>query len=406
MKKFVNVAVVGLGGRGTFYACEILTQFNPSEVKIAAVCDLYPDRVERAANAIEQKLGYRPFETVDYRDILKMDEVNAVVVTSSWESHVEICLASMKAGKACAIEVGGAYSVDDCYELVKVYEETGVPVTMLENCCYDRKELMLLNMVRKGLFGDIIHCRGGYCHDLRSEISFGRENRHYRLNNYLYRNCENYPTHEIGPIASILDINRGNRFTSLVSVSSKSLGLHRFLEKEKGEKYDLTSKEFMQGDVVDTIIKCANGQTVSLTLETTLPRAYSRQFEVHGTKGIYMEDNNSVFLDTEEFRSKDFSWRGEWNNFEKFREEYEHPIWKQYLKEGVKAGHGGMDWLVMSNFIKCVANDLPIQTDVYDMATWMAITPLSEISIKESRFVDFPDFTHGRWKDRKNDLFE
>ncbi|MBO4356265.1 MAG: Gfo/Idh/MocA family oxidoreductase [Clostridia bacterium] len=405
MKKTINVAVIGLGGRGSFYATYILTQYGNDSVRITALCDLYQDRVDHVAEEIEKKTGVKPFRTLDYRDILRMKDVDAVVVTSSWESHVEICLNAMEAGIPCAIEVGGAYSVEDCFKLVETHERTGVPVTMLENCCYGRNELMLLNMVRKGVLGEVIHCRGGYCHDLRGEISFGRENRHYRLNNYMNRNCENYPTHEIGPIASVLDINRGNRFTSLVSVASKSEGLNRFLEKEKGPSYDLTSKHFAQGDVVNTLITCANGQTVSITLETTLPRPYSRQFEVHGTGGTYIEDNNSVFLDNEEYRKKDFAWSHEWNNLEKLREEYEHPMWKKYLEEGVKGGHGGMDWLVMSEFINCVKAGKQMPTDVYDMATWMAITPLSEISIRDKTFVEFPDFTSGKWKNRKNDLF-
>jgi hypothetical protein len=137
----------------------------------------------------------------------------------------------MKAGKYVGVEVGGAYSVDDCWRLVRTYEETGVPCMLMENCCYGRQELLVLNMVKQGLFGDIVHCQGGYRHDLREEITNGRENRHYRLRNYMNRNCENYPTHELGPIAKILGINRGNRMVSLVSMSSQAKGLHEYIQK-------------------------------------------------------------------------------------------------------------------------------------------------------------------------------
>lgn len=405
MKNSLDVAVIGLGERGSFYATKLLPQFGNDTLRIVALCDLYEDRVQDACKKIEEKTGVHPFCTLDYHNIMSRNDIDAVFVITSWDSHAEITIAAMEAGFPVACEVGGAITVDDCFNLVACYERTRTPVMMLENCCFDRNELMVLNMVRQGLFGDIIHCRGGYCHDLRSEISFGRENRHYRLNNYLYRNCENYPTHEIGPIASILDINRGNRFTSLYSVASKSLGLHRYLEHEKGNDYDLTGATFAQGDVVSTLLTCENGQTVEITLETTLPRPYSRHFEVHGTSGMYVEDNNSIYLDTAEYAKKEWSWKDEWNNAEKLREQYDHPIWKRYVEEGVKQGHGGMDWLVASAFVDCVKNDKPMPIDVYDMATWTVITPLSEKSIREGIRVDFPDFTNGEWKNRRNDRF-
>ena len=175
----------------------------------------------------------------------------------------------------------------------------------------------------------------------RDEIGFGRENRHYRFRNYLSRNCENYPTHELGPIANVLNLNRGNRMLSLVSVASKSVGLHDYLLREKGPDYDASSMRFAQGDVVTTIIRCANGETICLTLDTTLPRAYSRAFHVQGTRGMYMEDNRSIFIDGKD-NAYDFKWKERWNSIEEYREEYEHPLWRHFLTEGIHGGHDGM----------------------------------------------------------------
>lgn len=224
---------------------------------------------------------------------------------------------------------------------------------MLENCCYGRDELMVRNMVEQGVFGEIVHCQGGYHHDLRHEISFGRENRHYRLDNYKNRNCENYPTHELGPIAKVLKINHGNRMVSLSSVASKSRGLNDYLKREKGDEYDITNYPFAQGDVVTTTIRCAHGETIVLTLDTTLPRAYSRGFHIQGTRAMYMEDNRSLFIDGVH-NQYDFCWKDQWNNVEEYRDQYEHPIWKQYLAEGIKGGHNGMDWLVFRAFFESV----------------------------------------------------
>ena len=399
MKEKLNIGFIGLGGRGTGLLQDIV--LPREEISVLAVCDKYEDRRENGAKMVREKKGNDPLCTADYREVLAIEAIDAVIVATSWADHLPIVIAAMKAGKYVATEVGGAYSLDECWELVRTHEETGVPCMMLENCCYDRNELMVLNMVKQGIFGEIVHCQGGYRHDLRDEVSFGRENRHYRLVNYMNRNCENYPTHELGPIAKILNINRGNRMLTLNSIASKSAGLHQFLLDKKGEEYDLTNAEWTQGDVVTTVIKCAHGQTIVLTLDTTLPRWYSRGFHIQGTKAMFDEDNRSIFIDGEH-NKYDFDWSSQWNNVEQFREKYEHPIWKQYLSDGVTGGHGGIDWLVFSAFFDAVKKGTQTPIDVYDMAAWMCITPLSAQSIAMGGApVAIPDFTNGRWINRE-----
>ncbi len=399
MKEKLNIGFIGLGGRGTGLLQDIV--LPREEISVLAVCDKYEDRRENGAKMVKEKKGNEPLCTADYREVLAIEAIDAVIVATSWADHLSIVIDAMKAGKYVATEVGGAYSVDECWELVRTHEETGVPCMMLENCCYDRNELMVLNMVKQGIFGEIVHCQGGYRHDLRDEVSFGRENRHYRLVNYMNRNCENYPTHELGPIAKILNINRGNRMLTLNSIASKSAGLHQFLLDKKGTEYDLTNAEWTQGDVVTTVIKCAHGQTIVLTLDTTLPRWYSRGFHIQGTKAMFDEDTRSIFIDGEH-NKYDFDWSSQWKNVEEFREKYEHPIWKQYLSEGVTGSHGGIDWLVFSAFFDAVKKGTQTPIDVYDMAAWMCITPLSAQSIAMGGApVAIPDFTNGRWINRE-----
>ena len=222
MSREIRIGLIGLGNRGISLLEQVIL---PQKVCVAAVCDNYEDRRNAAAKLITDAGQGEPLKTDDYKKILEMPEIDAVMITAAWETHVPIACEAMKAGKYAGFEVGGAYSLDDCWKLVHVYEETGVPCMMMENCCYGRNELMVLNMVRQGLFGQIVHCEGGYRHDLREEVSTGREKRHYRFRNYLNRNCENYPTHELGPICNVLDIGHGNRMVSLVSVASKAAGL-------------------------------------------------------------------------------------------------------------------------------------------------------------------------------------
>jgi len=392
----IKIGYVGLGGRGQgLLKGVVLAQGE----LVTAVCDPYEDRAEQGADMVVEAGQERPKVYKDHSDLIKDENVNTVIIASAWESHVEIAIAAMKAGKAVAMEVGGAYTLQQCYDLVNTYEETGTPFMFLENCCFGRREMMVLNMVQQGVLGEVVHCSGGYHHDLRYEISYGRENRHYRLRNYLTRNCENYPTHELGPIAKVLNINRGNRMLTLSSTASKAAGLQEYVRQNKPDDEFLKDKTFAQGDVVTTVIKCANGETIVLTLDTTLPRYYSRGFTVRGTKGMYEEATDSVFMDTEEDRKYDFNWRKNFvGNAEKYQEEYDHPVWKRYLEEGVKGGHDGMDWLEFEIFFKALKNGEPMPVDVYDCASWIAITVLSEMSIaKGGAVVDVPDFTNGKW---------
>jgi predicted dehydrogenase len=403
MKDIVNIGIIGLGGRGIslMEACVLPRK----DVRVLAVCDPYEDRRLDAAARVEKAGQGRPFVTGNYREVLDLKNLDAVLISTGWTPHIEIACAAMKAGLYTAVEVGGAYSIDDCWRMVHTREETGTQCMFLENCCFGRYELMVLNMVRQGLFGEIIHCQGGYRHDLRGEVSGGWENRHYRKDNYLLRNCENYPTHELGPIAGVLDINRGNRMVRLNSVSSKAAGLHEYILKHKGADSPDAKLKFAQGDVVTTIIQCARGETIVLTLDTTLPRAYSRAFHVQGTKGMFSEDNMTVFLDGEHDKYE-FNGRGLWGNAETYLEKYEHPIWKRYREEGVQGGHDGMDWLEFSAFFKAVREDTDVPIDIYDMASWMSISALSEDSIALGGApVTIPDFTNGKWITRTDKPF-
>ena len=289
--------MVGLGARGNGLLKAVLLEMP--NIEIVHVCDLYQDRVDSVVALVKEKMGNTPLGTVNATDVFADPNVDAVIISSSWESHIPLAIECMEAGKICGVEVAGAYTIEQCWELVHTYERTKTPIMMLENCCYGRTELMIYNMVKSGVFGEIVHCDGGYCHDLRDEISEGIENRHYRLRNYINRNCENYPTHELGPIAKLLDINNGNRMLSLTATASGAKGLHEYIIAEKGADDPLASVEFAQGDVFTTVIKCAKGQTIVLTLDTTLPRTYSRGFTVRGTKGAYFGETDSIFLDSQ-----------------------------------------------------------------------------------------------------------
>lgn len=391
IKNALKVGVIGLGERGYSTLAGVLCDMD--SICITYVCDVFEDRALRGQQIVSEKKGYTPKCTTDYRTLIEDADVEAVVIASAWENHIPAAIAAMRAGKYVGCEVGGAYSINDCWELVRTYEETGRHCMLLENCCFGRDELMVLRMVRQGLFGKIAACEGGYHHDLRYEITHGEENRHYRLRNYKNRCCENYPTHELGPIAKVLGINRGNRMLSLTSMASGAWGLNAYAREQENVNPNLRTARFAQGDIIKTNILCAGGELITLTLDTSLPRHYSRGFTVRGTKGSYTELTKAVFLD-----SLGESGNGLYDNLDQYRQEWEHPVWQRYLQEGVKGGHDGMDWLVYSAFIEGILNDRQPVIDTYDMASWMAITPLSEQSILQGgQPMDIPDFTRGQW---------
>ncbi|GIO89466.1 MULTISPECIES: Gfo/Idh/MocA family oxidoreductase [Paenibacillus] len=388
----LRLGFIGLGKRGKSLL-ELLVEMP--DVEIAAISDLYEDRLEEAARVVTDMGRPAPASCSDYREVIGREDVEAVIIASSWTSHSEIAIAAMQVGKPVASEVGGAASLEECWQLVRTYEATGTPCMLLENCCYGREEMALLHMVRQGVFGELIHCQGAYGHDLRDEVAKGIENRHYRIHNYLRRNGDVYPTHGLGPAAKLLNINRGNRMTKLSSMATKSRGVRDWARRHLGEDHPVARTEMALGDVVTTMIQCANGETILLTHDTSLPRPYSRGGRVQGTRGIWMEDGGVIHL---EGRSP----LHEWEPFEHYLQEYEHPLWTEYMQDGVRGGHGGMDYLCLRAFVESVLQEREMPIDVYDMASWMAVTALSEQSIETgSAAVAIPDFTNGKWMNRE-----
>lgn len=408
MKKEVyNFAVIGLGHRGVGLMKSVL--FTLPDVKVIALCDSYDDRPKQYCPDVKEKYGEEPFLTTNFEEVLKLKNIDAVLVSTSWEDHLKVACRAMEEGIAVAMEVGASYSEEELWHLVDTWERTKTPFMFMENCCFDKHELMATKMARDGFFGEIVHMAGSYSHDLRKEISSGNINRHYRLRNYIARNCDNYPTHEIGPIAKILNINRGNRFVSLVSIASKSRGLHEYIKNNLDTYKELENVVFNQGDVVNTLITCENGETIAIKLDTTLPRSYNRNFTVEGTKAMYEGATHSVFVDGE----KENYFTEEWykdniKNGEKYEEKYLPDFWKTITNEILIAGHGGMDYFEFRYFVDCLKENKVPLLDVYDAATWMIISVLSEKSIKEGGTPQkFPDFTRGAWKTREpKDVFD
>ncbi|MBQ5926822.1 MAG: Gfo/Idh/MocA family oxidoreductase [Clostridia bacterium] len=398
----VRVGVIGIGARGVvllhaMLACE--------ECEVTAVCEVYDDRLQNGVDIVKEKRNVTPKAYKNYKELIDDENVDAVVITASWEEHVPMAVYSMKAKKYTAVEVGGAYDLEDCWQLVRTYEETGTPIMMLENCCFDKFELLSTSLARAGKLGRVVYCHGAYAHELRGDLLGSYKNRHYRLTDYRYRNCENYPTHELGPIAKLLNINRGNKMLMLSSVATKGgIALEEAARSPQSPDPSLVNVPMAQGDIVVTTITCTNGEVITLRLDTTLPRHYSREFTVRGTKGLCMQETNMVLLEgtdnMHEFFEPALTAEKHLNNAEKYKE-YLPKIWRDITPEEKELGHGGMDYLEFKAFFDAILNGKEMPIDVYDVASWMCITPLSEQSIAQGGAPQaIPDFTRGRWMRR------
>ena len=400
--KKVGFAIIGLGPRGRTLLPTLLELQSNNEVEVTAVCDVRQDRLDQFMSIFDERKVKRPKCYHNYHELLEDPSVDGLLVPTSWNSHLKIARDAMRKGKYVGIEVGGAATIDELWEIVHASESTGVSCMMLENCCSARNELMVMNMVRQGLFGELVYCSCGYEHDLRSELAPEFEARKERVVHNMCRNGDLYPTHGLGPIAKILGINRGNRFLTLTSHATKACGMTEAMQRYIGK-----SPRFNCGDMITTIIHCANGENITLTRSVSLPRPYSRSCRVQGTKGIWLEDAKSLFIEGISPTKQGIDIAGdpyeyhEWTPIESFYEKYDHPIWKDYCKN-IIGGHSGMDALILRAFADAIRRHIPTPIDVYDCAAWMCITCLSEDSIAMGGHpVPIPDFTNGKWIDRE-----
>lgn len=410
----LKLAIIGVGERGSMHLNLLLKR---DDVDVVGVCDVDEKVIEKAKRYISKsgkKMAQFFTEGTDaWKKMLEIKGgIDGIVIATPWEYHKEMIISSIESGiKYVGTEVMLGITLQDHWDVVKAAEKYNAHVMMLENVCYRRDVMAALNMVRQGLFGEMIHLQGGYQHDLR-EVKFndgihpyghgvefgekGYSEAHWRTEHSVHRNGDLYPTHGIGPIAHYININRGNRFLTLSSLSSKSRGLHNHIVKGGGENHPNAKVHFKLGDVVTTSISCANGESILLQHDTSLPRPYSLGFRVQGTEGLWMDVNNGIYLQGKTAKDE------EWDDAKIWFDKYDHPLWARWSKDTTGAGHGGMDFFVIHSFIESIKRNVPTPMDVYDAATWSAITPLSEQSIElGNETIDFPDFTGGKWMYRK-----
>ncbi|MEJ2594962.1 MAG: Gfo/Idh/MocA family oxidoreductase [bacterium] len=410
-KSKLKLGFIGVGLRGTGHLRNALRR---NDVEITAICDIDPGRIELckddingAGKKVPAIFGKDPY---DYRNLLEMDEIDAVIISTPWLWHTLMSVDAMKAGKYAGVEVSAAMTLEECWDLVNTHEATGTHLMILENVNYRRDVMAVLNMVRQGIFGELIHFRCGYQHDLRAVkfnngkqpygggVEFGEKaisEAAWRTQHSLKRNADLYPTHGVGPVAVYSDINRGNRFVSLTSHATKSRGLHNYIVENGGKDHPNAKLEWKLGDVVTTTIETANGETIIVTHDTNLPRPYSLGFRVQGTRGLWEVDGNRIYIEG-------ISDPHRWDDASEWLEKYDHPLWKKYVDDAEGAGHGGMDFFVLNAFVESAKQNIAPPLDAYDAAAWSAITPLSERSIANNgEPQDFPDFTRGQWIKRK-----
>ncbi len=410
VKEILKVGLIGVGLRGTNHLKNLLAR---DDVRVTAICDIDPARIAIAKDLFDKSAPVPAIFGKDeyhYRELLNLEEVDAVVISTPWLWHTRMAVDAMEAGRYVGLEVSAANTLEECWDLVEAHEKSGTHLMLLENVNYRRDIMAVLNMVRQDVFGELVHFRCGYQHDLRhvkfndgkqpygGGVEFGEKaisEARWRTWHSVKRNADVYPTHGLGPIAVMADINRGNRLRSITSTASKGIGLHNYVVKHGGEEHPNAKVKFKQGDVITSTIETTNGETIIVTHDCNLPRPYSLGFRVQGANGIWEVDGNRIYIE-------DRSPAHQWENAGEWLKEYDHPLWKKYGEYAEGAGHGGMDFFVLNAFVESAKAGIAPPIDVYDAASWSAVTPLSEISIENNGAPqEFPDFTRGLWMKRK-----
>ena len=391
--EMVRIGYVGIGGQGGGHVSNLL---KIPGCRITAVCDVRPERTDWATQQITA--AGHPAPAVynrgprDFERLCETESLDLVYNATPWEFHVPIMLAAMKNGKHTATEVPAAMTLDDCWAIVEAAEKLQKHCVLMENCNYDRMEMMAFNMVRKGVFGELLHAEGGYLHDLRSVKFADKGEGLWRRAWATKVNGNLYPTHGLGPVANCLDINRGDRFDYIVSMSGPSRGLQAWAAEHEPPDSPKRREHYVLGDVNVSLIKTVQGRTIVVQHSTNLPRPYSRIHLVQGTKGLFQGYPHRAYV---EGRGK----LDQWQTAEELLAEFEHPLWKELAERAQGAGHGGMDFIEDYRLIKCLREGTPTDMNVYDAAALSAVVELSTRSnAKRSASLDMPDFTRGKWK--------
>ena len=399
----VHIGVVGLGMRGS-EAVRRLAQLPGAE--ITALCDLLPDRVESAQAQITAlgkpaAAGKYSGEQESWRGLCEQADVDLVYICTDWLNHYPIAMYAMECGKHVAIEVPAALDMDEIWGLINQSEKTRRHCMMLENCCYDFFEMTTLEMAQRGLFGEVIHVEGAYCHNL--DPYWDEYWNNWRLDYNQKHRGDVYPTHGIGPVCQVLNIHRGDRMTTLVSMDSKSFNGAKIASNHTG----MEVRDFANGDQTSTLILTEKGKTLLIEHDVMTPRPYSRMYQVVGTDGYAAKYPIGQYCLREEKPADQVDARHisdektyEGSELDALQAQYRNVILTPELERVAKevGGHGGMDFIMDYRLVYCLHHGLPLDMDVYDLAEWCCVAPLSRLSLENGCMpVEVPDFTRGAW---------
>jgi len=392
----VRVGFVGVGNRGSGL---LRTLLQVPGIVVPAVCDLIPARASAAERLVVRAGRGKPAiyakDEMAWTKLLARGDLDAVIIATPWNWHAAMATAAMEHGIYPGVEVPAALSVEECWQLVDTSEKTGVPCMMLENWSFRRDNLALLQMVRRGLFGQVVHVHCAHCHDCIDHWFFDRAtgNDRWAAEFLVKYNRDQYPTHGLGPVLSWMDINCGDRFETIASTATDSFGINAYLARKFGADHPGAKRKYAQGDIVTSVLRTAKGKTVVINYDMQLPRPYDNRWMLQGTLGVYNEQRNAVYLVD---RSPKYH---QWEPFKPYMAKYNHP-W--YQDGGGFGGHGGTDGLEIRLLVDAVRRNKPTPIDVYDSVVMSAIVGLSGTSIARGGVpVEFPDFTRGRWQNRK-----
>lgn len=423
----VRVGFIGVGQRGSGHVKHFC---HLDGVEIKAICDIDEAMLDKSIGYIKGQGLDTPQRIAGsdlaYKKLLERNDIDIVIISTPWRWHTPMCVDTMESGKHAFVEVPAATTIEECWQLVDTAERTQKNCMMMENVCYGRDELMVLNMVRLGLFGDLIHAEAAYIHELRWQMKeIEQSTGSWRTYWHTKRDGNLYPTHGLGPVAQYMNINRGDRFDYVTSMSSPALGRAAYAQREFPIEHERNQLNYIAGDMNTSIIKTVKGRSIMVQHDTTTPRPYSRHNLIQGTNGAFAGFPNRIALEVAPPRVKSLYEKAyeqtleDWvkagsqgrkpiepsfhrwdHDMTKWYQSFDHPLWINMGKEAEKnGGHGGMDFLMLWRMVYCLRNGEALDQDVYDAASWSAVFPQSMASVADrSNSKDIPDFTRGIWQ--------
>ncbi len=366
----IKIGIVGACGRGASFkdVCDSI-----DNVEIHAVCDIDPNGLNNAA----EKLGAKEKYT-DYDEMLEKADIQAVIIATPMPLHAEQSIKALEKNIHVLCEVTAAVSIEECKRLVKACEKSNAIYMMAENYTYTKHNVLIKELARKGLFGELYYAEGEYLHNIKDFA----EKTPWRRKWQLGIDGITYVTHSLGPI---LQWMADDRISSVCCIGS-------------GKHYKDNKKKFFAQDTSLMLCKTVKGALIKIRVDLLSDRPHAMtNYQLQGTDGCY-ESSRGGLVNDGKIWFRELSKKIEWHNVDELitidnlAKKYLPDIWFSPPKAAVKAGHGGGDYFEMIDWIDSIQGKIECPIGIHQTMDMTLPGLISQESIrKNGQWLSVPD---------------